>query len=388
MRRRTLALLLVAAVVVSSAVTWTASAKIRSPAEVAARTAPPTASPILVRVENRVLATKVVSRGTGHYGSPQDLVVGASSLKDGPRVVTSRAGVGAVLSEGDVVLTISGRPTFLLEGAQPSFRDLGPGMSGPDVRQLEAALDRTGHGPGPVDGSFDGATADAAARLYLAHGFDPVVATETQLDGTRPREAELVRGARASGGVQVPSDEVVFVAETPVRVTKLPVALGAAPEGALVTVTNSVVSVDGALPLDEAGLVKAGQPVLIDEPALGIKATGRVSRVAERAGIEGADGSHRAFHVLVNDPPPGVVGASVRLTVHIESTRDRRLAVPVSAVSLGPDGASRVQRSERGRLAFVPVEPGLSADGYVAIVPRGALAAGDLVVVGFTGGGG
>jgi hypothetical protein len=78
----------------------------------------------------------------------------------------------------------------------------------------------------------------------------------------------------------------------------------------------------------------------------------------------------------------------VRLTVHIESTRDRRLAVPVSAVSLGPDGASRVQRSERGRLAFVPVEPGLSADGYVAIVPRGALAAGDLVVVGFTGGGG
>jgi hypothetical protein len=33
------------------------------------------------------------------------------------------------------VLTISGRPTFLLDGVQPAYRDLGPGMSGTDVRR-------------------------------------------------------------------------------------------------------------------------------------------------------------------------------------------------------------------------------------------------------------
>lgn len=387
MRRRTLAILLISSVILSSLVTWIASAQIRSPAEAAARTAPPAASPILVRVEKRVLATKVVSRGTGHYGSPRDLTVSVSGLKDGPRVLTSRPRVGAVLAEGDVVLTVSGRPTFLLEGAQPSYRDLGPGMSGRDVRQLEAALTRARYRPGRVDGHFDGATAGAVMRLYRAHGFDPVIATDSQLDGTRPREAELLRGARSYGGVQVPSDEVVFVADTPLRITKVPVALGTAPEGALVTVTNSVVSVDGALPLDEAGLVKVGQQVLIDEPSLGIKARGRVSRVAERPGIEGADGTHRAFEVVVQKPPPTMVGTSVRLTVVIEATRAAQLTVPVSAVSLGPDGASRVQRSAAGRLTFVPVDTGLSADGYVVITPRGTLAPGDLVVVGLKRGG-
>ncbi|HEV7755109.1 MAG TPA: peptidoglycan-binding protein [Mycobacteriales bacterium] len=385
MRRRTLAFLLIGAVLVSALVTWIASARIRSPAEAAARTAPPAASPILVRVDKRVLATTLVSRGTGHYGSPRDLVVVESALKDGARVVTSRPRVGAALAEGDVLLTISGRPTFLLEGAQPSYRDLGPGMSGRDVRQLETALARARYRPGRVDGRYDGATEAAVRRLYRSHGFDPVVAYGAQL--AQPREAELIRGAGAQGGVQVPSDEVVFVADMPLRVTKVPARLGSAPDGALATVTNSVVSVDGALPLDEAGLVKAGQQVVIDEPALGIKARGRVSRVAERPGTEGADGSHRAFHVLVDRAPPAVVGSSVRLTVIVESTREAQLTVPVSAVSLGPDGASRVQRSAGGTLTFVPVEPGLSADGYVVIRPRGALAAGDSVVIGFKRGG-
>lgn len=385
MRRRTLAFLLIGAVLVSSLVTWVASAQIRSPAEAAARTAPPAATPILVRVEKRVLATRLVSRGTGQYGSPRDLVVVASDLKDGARVVTTRPPVGAVLTEGDVVLTISGRPTFLLEGAQPPYRDLGPGMSGRDVRQVEAALSRTGHRPGRVDGFYDGATEGAVRRLYRSHGFDPVVADGGQL--AQPREAELIRGARAHGGVQLPSDEVVFVADTPLRVTGVPARLGAEPNGALVTVTNSVVSIDGALPLDEAGLVKVGQQVVIDEPALGIRARGRVSRVSERPGTDGADGSHRAFRVLVDRAPASVVGASVRLTVVVESTREAQLTVPVSAVSLAPDGTSRVQRSAGGTLTFVPVEPGLSADGYVVITPRGTLAAGDSVAVGFKRGG-
>jgi hypothetical protein len=37
-----------------------------------------------------------------------------------------------------------------------------------------------------------------------------------------------------------------------------------------------------------------------------------------------------------------------------------------------------------GKIDFVTVRPGLSADGYVAVTaPGGELAAGDLVVVGF-----
>jgi multidrug efflux pump subunit AcrA (membrane-fusion protein) len=43
-----------------------------------------------------------------------------------------------------------------------------------------------------------------------------------------------------------------------------------------------------------------------------------------------------------------------------------------------------VQRVVDGKVDFVPVEAGFSADGYVSVTPRhGALAAGDMVVVGF-----
>jgi peptidoglycan hydrolase-like protein with peptidoglycan-binding domain len=384
MRQRTLGLSVVAAVVVSSVVTWFASVQIVSPAEVAARAAPPEPSPILVPVEERRLSTKIVSRGTGHYGSPRELLVAPSRLKEGRGVITRLPRIGAVIGERDVVLTISGRPTFLLDGAQPSYRDLGPGVSGTDVRQLERALQRSGLTPGRVDGKYDAATGRAVARLYRKYGFQPIVASGGQLDAVRPRQAELIAGARSGAGVQLPADEVIFMPSTPVRVTKVRARLGASSAGALLTVTNSVVSIDGSLPIDQADRVKAGAEVLIDEPALGIVDTGKVSRVASRPGTDGVDGFHVFFQVQVDTPPPALVGASVRLTVPIKTSRASELAVPASAVSLGPDGAARVQRSVDGRTEFVPVQPGLAADGYVAVsAPNGRLAAGDMVVVGF-----
>ena len=90
------------------------------------------------------------------------------------------------------------------------------------------------------------------------------------------------------------------------------------------------------------------------------------------------------FEVLVDGSPQSLVGASVRLTVPVESTGGSVLAVPVSAVTLSADGSSRVQRDNNGKLEYVTVEPGLSAHGFVAVKPLdSALDPGDLVVVGF-----
>jgi peptidoglycan hydrolase-like protein with peptidoglycan-binding domain len=384
MRRRTLAFVVLGAVVLSSLVTWFASSTIRSPSEIAAQAAPPVPAPILAPVEQRVLATKIVSRGTGHYGSTRTISLTASALKNGASVVTTLPQPGARLAEGDVLLTVSGRPTFLLDGAQPTYRDLGPGMSGKDVRQLENALRRLGLRPGSVDGYYDYATARAVTALYRKHGFDPVVATTEQLAAVQPRESTLVRGARAVGGTQFPSDELVFMSSTPLRTVKVTAKPGSGPKGPLLTVSNSTVSVEGALPVEQAGLIKTGGDVLIDEPALAIKAKGTISRIAEQPGTDGADGFHVAFSVSVPKPPRALVGASVRLTVPIKSTEQSTLAVPVGALSLGADGASRVQRSVGGVISPVRVEPGLSAEGYVAVTALGGeLAAGDLVVVGF-----
>lgn len=384
MSRRTLLIVVVAVAAVSSSVTWFANELIRSPAEAAAQSGPPAPAPILVPVEEQVLATKVVTRGTGRYGSPRQLSITPSSLKSGSGIVTSLPKAGSSVDEGQVLLTISGRPVFLLRGTLPAFRDLGPGISGRDVRQLEQALKRTGLAPGPVDGTYDAATASAVAALYGRHRFQPVVATEAQLAAARPPEAELVAGWRAESGVQLPSDEVIFVPDAPVRISELLGSVGDRPAGALVTVTDSDVVIDGLLPVEQAGRVREGARVVIDEAALGIDTAGRVSAVAGRPGTEGADSFHVAFEVAVPHPPPSLIGASVRLTVPIRSTKEAELTVPLSAVSLGPYGGSRVQRSVDGGFDFVPVETGLAADGYVSVTPReGTLEPGDLVVVGF-----
>jgi hypothetical protein len=179
-RNRALAVGL-AAVIAASTVSWVAASRIRSPAEIAARTAPPQASPITVPVEKRVLSADVVVRGTVRYGAPQNVILPVSAAKKNPGLVTTAAVKGAVLDEGAVALTTSGRPLFVLQGSQPAYRDMGPGAQGEDVRQLEQALARLGYSPGPVDGVFDGRTGASVAAWYLKSGHTPFGPTEEQL---------------------------------------------------------------------------------------------------------------------------------------------------------------------------------------------------------------
>lgn len=179
------------AVVLSSGIGWVAGSKIKSPAEVAARTAPPVASPILVPAENRVLSTDVVTRGTARFGSPQQVSIAPSALKSTVPVITSVPNLGTELSEGDLILSASGRPVFLLTGATPSYRDLGPGLRGDDIAQLEAALSRLGFDPGPVDGVYDGATEIAVSAMYEAAGFAAFSTTPEQAAAIRALESEV-----------------------------------------------------------------------------------------------------------------------------------------------------------------------------------------------------
>lgn len=384
MRRRHLAAVLVGAVLVSSLTTCVGAALIRSPAEEAARTAPPAPTPILVPVEKKVLATRVVTRGTARYRSPRQVTLADSALKTGSRVVTQLPRRGARLEPGGVLLTVSGRPVFLFEGSVPSYRDLGPGLRGPDVAQLERGLAEAGFAPGPVDGRFDASTGAAVTALYARHRARPLVATDAQLAATTPIAAGMVAGLQSSAGVHVPADEVVFVPSAPVRVAGLLTSLGASPDGAVVSVTGSRVVVAAALPVEQAGLVATGARASIDEPALNIDTNGRVLDIAPRAGTDGADGFHVAVEVMVARPSPGLVGSSVRLTIPVRSTRSARLVVPVSAVSMGAGGEPRVQTAPDGTPGpYLAVSTGLSVDGFVAVTPEeGTLLEGDDVVVG------
>ena len=427
-RKQKLALALVFVVLLAGA-SWVAGSKIQSPAEAAARTAPPTPSPILVPVEERVLTSDVVTRGTARFGLPQSISLAPSSLKTQAGIVTTLPARGDQLEEGDVLLTVSGRPVFVLQGDIPAYRDLFPGLMGEDVSQLEAALARLKFDAGPVDGVFDEATTAALADLYRSAGYASFTATGEQLAALRTLENELalavtekiaaenalalatgeaekaarrevewqtflvhqlteeVEEGRLKAESPLPMDEIVFVPSFPVRVEELQVKIGDPATGAILGVTNNQLAIDSALPLAEAPLVKPGMAVAIDEPALGLQATGRVSRVADTPGTDGADGYHVYFEVLVDETPVSLEGVSLRLTIPVESTGGVVTVVPVSALFLAADGTSRLQVEQAGKLEFMEVKPGLSADGFVEVTPvDGTLSAGQLVLVGYENG--
>jgi multidrug efflux pump subunit AcrA (membrane-fusion protein) len=159
---------------------WYAGSRIQSPAEMAARTAPPEPSPILVPVESRVLSSDVVTRGTVRYGLPQPISIAPSTVKGSIGLIATLPRPNTEFQEGEVILSVSGRPVFVLRGAIPTYRDMAPGTSGSDVRQLEESLARLGMDPGSVDDIYDLKTSAAVERFYRKRGWEPFGPTREQ----------------------------------------------------------------------------------------------------------------------------------------------------------------------------------------------------------------
>jgi peptidoglycan hydrolase-like protein with peptidoglycan-binding domain len=176
---------------------WYMGSKIQSPAEMAARTAAPEPSAILVPVESRVLSSDVVTRGTVRFGLPQPISIAPSTAKGGVGLISSVPRPNTQFGEGEVILSASGRPVFVLRGATPAFRDMSPGTSGGDVLQLEEALARLGFDPGPVDGNYDQKTALAVEHLYQKAGWDPFGPTREQRAAVLALEKDWSEAARS-----------------------------------------------------------------------------------------------------------------------------------------------------------------------------------------------
>lgn len=192
-----------ATISVAALIAWAAGSRIESPADAAARTAPPAPSPILVPVEQRVLGANVVTRGTARFGLPQPVSLSPSALKLQASLVTTLPVRNTQLVEGAVALTASGRPVFVFQGQVPAYRDLAPGVSGEDVRQLEAGLKRMGFDPGPVDGIYDQQTGAAVARWYAKKGWEPFGSTREQLAAVRTLERDWADAEKVQASTAV-----------------------------------------------------------------------------------------------------------------------------------------------------------------------------------------
>ncbi len=193
---------------------WIAGSRIESPADVAARTATPAPSPILVPVERRALSSDVVTRGTVRFGLPQPVSIAPSTLKPSAGLVATLPLRNTQFAAGDVLLTASGRPVFVLEGEVPTYRDLVPGISGEDVRQLEQGLARLGFDPGAVDGVFDPATSAAVSQWYKARGWEPFGPTREQLAAIRGLERDWGDAVKARLAAAAAAASVVTAVES------------------------------------------------------------------------------------------------------------------------------------------------------------------------------
>ena len=228
----------------------------------------------------------------------------------------------------------------------------------------------------------------AVARVRIL-GQTPCTRLERGLVTTASIELDRVRREftrlAARSGIQVPADEVLFFATTPVRVDSVAASRGSQLSGDVMTVSNTRLAIDSSLSPQEKDLVHAGDRVRIEESDLRIDISGRVSRVADKPGTNANfDPGRTDFEVTPFDAPAALVGASVKLSIAVESTAGEVLAVPISALSIGADGRERVQVDRGGRASVVYVRTGLRAQGLVEVSPRlaGGLKQGDLVVVG------
>ncbi|MEA2321516.1 MAG: hypothetical protein QOD81_1366 [Solirubrobacteraceae bacterium] len=198
-RATRLTTLALAGLIVITIVGWLGARQIRSPAQVAADTAPPKPSPITIPVVRRTLSAEVIVRGTVRYGAPQGVVLATSTIKQGisSDIVTRAPHARTELGAGDVAMSVDARPVFVLPGTIPMHRDLRPGDRGPDVLQFERAMSRLGIPPGPLDGRYDSATEAAVSAFYLRRGYDPFGPTSVQLDQLRIAETAAAQARDA-----------------------------------------------------------------------------------------------------------------------------------------------------------------------------------------------
>ncbi|HEX2315746.1 MAG TPA: peptidoglycan-binding protein [Thermomonospora sp.] len=305
----------------------------------------------------RLSARTSVSGTLGYVGS-------YTAVNQATGTYTKLPRTGRVVRQGRPLYWVSGKPVVLLKGSSvPLYRDLRQGMSGTDVRQLNAALVELGYAP--------------------ASGLDP----RSRYFGWAT--AYALRGLQEDLGIEengrLAKSQAVFLPRDRVRITKVGVTVGTpATAGAPVLQAGSTtrlvtVSLDATL----QSQVKKGDRVTITLPDQ--KTTqGTVSSVGTVAKATSSGGATVTVRITPNDPQSTgrLDQAPVGVSILTESVDDA-LAVPVNALLALLDGGYGVEVVDaRGGRRLVPVTVGLfdNSAGMVQVSGRG-LAAGQRVVV-------
>jgi peptidoglycan hydrolase-like protein with peptidoglycan-binding domain len=285
-------------------------------------------------------------------GSPSGSEQEGPSTESGQATITRLPDQGEIIARGDELYRVNERPVTLLLGTIPMYRDLAPGNSGPDVRQLEANLQKLGYAGFAADNQYSSSTATAV----------------------RTWQGDI--GADVTGVVS--RSNVVFMPERGL-VDSLHVDVGTAVSPGTpildITGTDQVVSLE--VEVDDRDLVEVDTEVTVTLPD-GTDVAGTVTSLnvveaepppgtAEGAAPADAEPVAEVEVTLAKTGPKEFIGAPVDVIVDVDERADV-LTVPVNALlALAEGGYGLEVVGDDGRTKIVAVDTGLFADARVEV---------------------
>jgi peptidoglycan hydrolase-like protein with peptidoglycan-binding domain len=301
-RRRWVLTSVLLIVIVAAGGSWAVWKFDRVPAH--ADNPPPSTGIATVKRQTLEEHTQVDGR-LGYEGSYQ--VVNQS-----PGILTSVPSVGQVIKSGQALYRVDNKPVILLRGeALPAYRSLSKGLTGPDVKQLNAALVALGYagadGPKATSDYFGDSTKNAVERLQGALSVT--------------KDGQLALG------------QMVFLPIDQLRITKVNGTYGAgAPTGQpLLEATSIRRVVNVAMDATLANTVKVGDNATVSLPSGDVPAV--VSSIGRVATTTDTGGTTIPVNIRLKDDKSaaGLDAASVKVVVTSGSKKDV-LAVPVTAL--------------------------------------------------------
>lgn len=375
-----------------AALSFAAGALIRSPWEDAVKNSKAQPTAIAAVGEREFVGATASVAGTVSLG---DLLAVEVPRTEAARAVVTSVGVrpGDEVVYGRPLTSVSGRPLLALSLEIPLYRDLTPGMQGPDVESLQECLRRLGYYAAEVDGRYGASTGAAVEALYAGSGFNaPLLAgvtsdasTGVPVQGNNSRS--ILQGEAGSileglPGTFLPMEEVIDVPPGRARVISI------AKLGSVLSPQDQLASVrfGRSHVLARVGSADAEQFEMDREVTISIAGGGRIDGIVRsvsdfRTGE--SDGTVPGYDIRVEVPQDLMRDLPDASVAVVEPVPDEEgmvsLAIPLTALREDSNGYF-VLLADGGER--VPVVVGLQDAGFVQVLEGKTLKLGSKVLIG------
>jgi peptidoglycan hydrolase-like protein with peptidoglycan-binding domain len=296
-----------------------------------------------------------VSARPGLAGSAAAAPAGPQAAQPAPAQPASTANtltwlpaVGSVVRPGQPMFKVDDRPVVLMAGPIPLYRVLSVGVTGADVKMLEANLKSFG---------YTGFTADTK---YTAETAAAVKRWQRDLGWPQTGRVDLNQVVTAAGAL---------------RVTEHKAEVGADASGPVLACTGTTRLVTVPLEVTRQQLVRKGLTATVSLPdgrtVRGVVGSVGTVATADSTGQDpGQQQGTPTVQVVVTIADQATLGAldqaPVQLTL-VAAERKDVLTVPVGALLALAEGGYGVQVVDGDTTRYLPVSTGMFADGRVEI---------------------